>query len=553
MSKNMAQAATDVLRTITEAKPMDLILLLLVFSDTPKKKIAEASLKTLVKTGRFRSSLLTSFYQDFREVAKDFQPESLQLASALLKSEEAAYVDFAIEWFRQMFASQNNVMYKQREIIEKIILLMGNNDHTAKSALEILRKMTESEEDKTYLQPHCKHLGILLEKIDNFDLEGVATLNDVLYALSTSSNSASESLRDDLFILLQKQLSNTNTLTKCRGVLGATMAIKYLAGKPESCKDAATLFEKVRAGVKNCPRSQALFYDYMGRIIADTTNIENDFLTDITEKFQEEFVDTYMTDLNDYRGELVPKYELNDAETEPQRCVINLTDGKQGVVVPAYLRLLQICFRRINNGDLDDITVLPGCPVLMPSEMDESEPWKLDLMICCINWFRELVNGFVTVSEPDPAVTDPEKKETAAIMRKQVLKRLEEIMTLQGEFSTMLAMSDARYQPPPCYFHQYPIPAFVKVEKKIGKKGKRGSLDKTAGLPEWESWENGFLLCSKNPTYFRQMDANVSLIGKKRKKCKLEILYCLLDDFKKFFLRGSLLRVLLLSKLKKRQ
>lgn len=102
------------------------------------------------------------------------------------------------------------------------------------------------------------------------------------------------------------------------------------------------------------------------------------------------------------------------------------------------------------------------------------------------------------------------------VLQEQVLKRLEDLMTLQAEFSTMLTHCDPRYQPPPCYFHLFPAPAFVRVEKKLSKKGKRGSMDKSTSLPEWEAWEIGSSLCMKNPTYFRQMDAKVRRLKARR-------------------------------------
>lgn len=496
LSKTMLKAAKNVIKkTEDPPKPLDLIILLIVHSDNTMKKNCEAILKQHVKTGFYRASLLSSLYQDYKQVAKEMQPEALQLASNLFKSEDRAYADFATEWFRAQFVSQTDTIYKQREVIEKMILLMGNNDQTAKGALEILRRMTENENEMKYLQAHCNHLRVLLEKIDNFDLQEVATLSDLLYALCTSDDSASEALQDDLFILLQKQMSNSKTLTKCKGVLGAAMAIKHLAGKPESCKVAKELFAKVQIGVKNCPRSRALFYDQIGRVIADTKNIDSSFLEEITEQFQEEFVNDYMSDLNDYRGELVPKFGLNEPATEPQKCVINFGDGKYGAVVPAFFRLLRICYMRKSNGSLDEISVLLGCPVLMPNDMEAPESSTLDLIICCINWFRELISGFVS--------------QTDSILQEQVLKRLENLMSLQAEFSCLLTMADPRYQPPPCYFHVFPAPPFVKVEKKTVKKGKRASADKSIKIPEWEAWEIGSSLCSKNSNYFRHLDATV--------------------------------------------
>lgn len=135
---------------------------------------------------------------------------------------------------------------------------------------------------------------------------------------------------------------------------------------------------------------------------------------------------------------------------------------------------------------------------------------------------RETISGFVTEKED--------------MIREQLFKRLESLMSLQGEFVTMVAMLEARYQPPPCYFHYFPMPPFHRIEMKTGKKKKgkkskkqtKKSKDKdkdededsifndsilnnsVVSLPEWESWEMGSELTFKNPAYFRQMDTKVS-------------------------------------------
>lgn len=98
------------------------------------------------------------------------------------------------------------------------------------------------------------------------------------------------------------------------------------------------------------------------------------------------------------------------------------------------------------------------------------------------------------------------------MLRGQVLKRLDTLIYLQSELNVLLTLCDIKYQPPPCYFHYFPLPPFVKIEKKISKKGKKftkGNKVNTSLTIEDESWEIGSILCSKNPAYFRKFDAKV--------------------------------------------
>lgn len=82
-------------------------------------------------------------------------------------------------------------------------------------------------------------------------------------------------------------------------------------------------------------------------------------------------------------------------------------------------------------------------------------------------------------------------------------------MTLQAELSMNLTMAASHYQPPVCYFHHFPSPPFKKIEKKSGKRGNKSTLETSNSLSEWASWESGFALVSKNPAYFRRLDAKV--------------------------------------------
>lgn len=48
--------------------------------------------------------------------------------------------------------------------------------------------------------------------------------------------------------------------------------------------------------VKNCFKSQPLFYDQLAQVIEQTEFINTDFLQKISDCIEEKFINTYMTD-----------------------------------------------------------------------------------------------------------------------------------------------------------------------------------------------------------------------------------------------------------------
>lgn len=94
-------------------------------------------------------------------------------------------------------------------------------------------------------------------------------------------------------------------------------------------------------------------------------------------------------------------------------------------------------------------------------------------------------------------------------MQRQVITRLNNLMEMQDDLFMDLSTCDFKYQPPPCYFYEQPIPAFVRSEKKVGRKGKKGAANKTMNMTEEESWNKGSELYAKNPSYFRRLDTKV--------------------------------------------
>lgn len=212
LTKEVGNAAIAVIKSETNKPvPFDMILAMLLYDTTAaaKKKIVETTLLSHIKTGFYKTSLLGSLYGGYKSVAKSFQPIALTLAFGLLKADIQSHVEFGIEWVRYMFICQADTRHKQREIMEKLLNLMGTKDKTVKNALEVLIRMSNDESERCYLQKHIGFLRSFLEKINNLHFEEVAILYHLLHGLCTHSESIVNILNDDLFIIMQKQLCSS--------------------------------------------------------------------------------------------------------------------------------------------------------------------------------------------------------------------------------------------------------------------------------------------------------------------------------------------------------
>ena len=212
--KEVTQAALTLVKTVTpEALPFDIIALILIYeTSVSKKKVLEATLHSHVKDNYYKTGLLKEFYSKYKQVAKNFQTTALHLAIGLLKADSPAHIEFGIEWLRNMFVVQSDTTYKQREIMEKLLNLMGNKDKTVKNALEVLCRMANDEKEREYLQHHACFLRCFLEKIDNLNFDEVSMLYHLLHGLCAHSEYISNYLDNELAIIMQKQLCSSKVL-----------------------------------------------------------------------------------------------------------------------------------------------------------------------------------------------------------------------------------------------------------------------------------------------------------------------------------------------------
>lgn len=56
------------------------------------------------------------------------------------------------------------------------------------------------------------------------------------------------------------------------------------------------LLEKTHKSIRGCPRSEGLFYDQLANVISTTKYIDDDFLTQVTNYFEDQFTSNGLTE-----------------------------------------------------------------------------------------------------------------------------------------------------------------------------------------------------------------------------------------------------------------
>ncbi|KAF9415264.1 hypothetical protein HW555_007013 [Spodoptera exigua] len=226
-------------------------------------------------------------------------------------------------------------------------------------------------------------------------------------------------IKDDLHMIIRKELGSSNPRIKIQGILAGVHAVKFLLYEQRNIVDLERLLE-----------GNAVTY-------ASARYLPNSNLLDT---------------INDLK--LTMQYCLNAEGEVDEMIAINIAgltlDPKSevyiGILSPLF-QLVQTLHYRQHDRNLTSIDALLGCPVVMPKfnidlieDMDSVAISNiLDCLIHCINWFIELVNAFATQNDDD--------------LNEKILKRISQIEELETTVREILIRSKISYKPPVCTFN----------------------------------------------------------------------------------------------------
>lgn len=419
------------IKVASDHKPVDLLILFVLCSRSGlKRKNVEILLKKKVKSGLFKISLLETFCTGYltQQVVKDYLTTFNNLASFLLQnSQELHAIEFALEFYKLLFKNPHMDYIQHQELIYTLLFLTNEkSSYILKTFLELI------EHDSQKLQRYVRLLMSLLEKLDIFVLKDVQLIFELLCGLTCTDNTG---LKDEIHMLIRKQVSSCLKPVKHRGIVAAVVMAKHIAmvdndqsditidkeasfsisDLPDNnSKEAATLLDLVNVSTANCPESLGLYYDQLATMLITSKYLDKYFLAWLLEMITNKFENTFVTDIaptaiNDL--ELAVRYSINsDSEVEVPISVnigeLVLKNDPDILILSPLFRLLRLLHYKHNNGDLSTIDALLGCGVVMPdpdyvTTMDSDQVKQTaDCIFHCINWFRENVNGFVTQRSP---------------------------------------------------------------------------------------------------------------------------------------------------------
>lgn len=457
---------------------------------TNRKRPIEALIKKHVKSALLKRQQLELAFEKYfiKQLLDDYFKSILEIASSLFRNPtDQLSIEFASNIFILLFENENIISVQQQDILHTLMLLTSGWE--TKNIGDILKILLELSKLKR-LKSHIPQLMGLLERVDTFELKDAKQVFELLcYLTCNNPDEMTSRLKDELHMLIRKQMSCVKRPLKQRGITAAVVMAKHIAATSEqqeseddsertladisnlpsgAPQDSANLLELARNAAANIPELLGLYYDQLASMLMRAPNLDRTFMKWLQENVQEEFENTYTQ-------HEVPE-KINDVPVYPQFCLNEESELNEnfyvniaGLTMKSYpntsaINLLAPLFRMFRmlcskyQGDLEAIDAVLGSAVLLPELEDFSmydrnqSKMVADSLFHCINWFREIASAFVKHSN---------KK-----VRVKLMKRIGHLVELERLLVKCLKEQIPDHKLPPSYFYDI-LPSAAKGKHKI--------------------------------------------------------------------------------------
>nr|XP_057911757.1 Fanconi anemia group D2 protein [Doryrhamphus excisus] len=480
--KTLSEAWLKAIESVEEVedhKVIDLLVLFILHSTNANqsRRGSERVLKVKVRSGQIPETLLQKTFKDNTQVLRGYFPSILALAQSLLRSPDPCVVPFGGLMYRHSFSAFDS--YCQQEVVGCLVThVCSGVDGEVDMALELLCGLVT--EQASAMGAYAVFVKGILDYLDNLTPQQIRRLFHLLSRLAFGSQQGSH-IQDDMHIVIRKQLSSTVPKYKRIGIIGAVMIIGSMGAlrpkdtdahdgslSPETFRQLSALLELVQSSSETSPEASALYYDELANLIQTSTldpqvqekiskrvldDFQGDFVVDLGPDIQGSFPFPprvmYDLDEEDSQGgiavNLMPLL-AQDVHCKAERRGCDKKDNKSPLCLSPFFRLLRLCEEKQNQGELEEIDALLGCPLIltdveavekMESLCKVEKEFLCTLLFHTINWFRELVNAFCRLKDPE--------------MKMKVMTRLQNITYLQTLLERALAGTPG-YVPPVANF-----------------------------------------------------------------------------------------------------
>ncbi|KAH9633945.1 hypothetical protein HF086_015149 [Spodoptera exigua] len=472
--------AISLCKEFTHFKPIDFVILLIAYSiSEEKQKQVENLIRKQMKLNILKIDILNQAFKQFIPMLKEYLKQYIDLSNSLLKTNTEPASSQELFAARMYTLSLQHLEDCSQTIVAGLLQLGLDSKHCVMRSLSILNDTVMR--DISLLKPQSVQMLTLLDRMDSMSLDEVRAVMNLLCALAYVIRESV--IKDDLHMIIRKELGSSNPRIKIQGILAGVHAVKFLLYEQRNVvdlerllegnavtyasarylpnsnlRDAAQIVELISRSTKQFPDITAFFYEELSKVVLLAPLSSHQllsWLTDaVTNDLQQNFiVDSIQVDIiNDLK--LTMQYCLNAEGEVDEMIAINIAgltlDPKSevyiGILSPLF-QLVQTLHYRQHDRNLTSIDALLGCPVVMPKfnidlieDMDSVAISNiLDCLIHCINWFIELVNAFATQNDDD--------------LNEKILKRISQIEELETTVREILIRSKISYKPPVCTFN----------------------------------------------------------------------------------------------------
>ncbi|KAI5712470.1 hypothetical protein M8J75_008529 [Diaphorina citri] len=453
----------------TKAKPIDLMLMIVMYSSCQTDKNKEIVVKvfrSLILAGQMNSSLVQEALALYIPVLKDeaYFMSLMKLLSHFIRSSERAVVSFTIELASQF------MQYLQGRwvcwLLRDLVSVIGCGDAASvHNALAILKVICLGFKDK--VQPMSSIVMILLNKLEDFS---VMDMRQVLNILSFLSHSDDDSVIGAALMIKQIALVSPgehNSLSSeysndTGGTANCTLPIT------ERTTKALDLVHGVTDKLRNRGSDVlGLFYDQLACMLFRENNIDVKVAELVKTKLKETFfVDNFQTEnLTDPDTlKCSTQFCLNGSlSVNVGQLVVQAKSTRNGLVVclPVFMRLLRVADYLPNIDTLIDAgLILPVRSAYDINSFSNLSSVHQELVVSslfiAVNWFIEILNCFSNTMKKKRGSesTQSSVQVSQCSPSNKVVLRLQHLVFLLQQLSQILPLlSSSAFCPPKCYFH----------------------------------------------------------------------------------------------------